>query len=200
MAYRPCLTCGSKIWGPAFYSYLTWYVEEQRTRFRLVECSSCAADRRNAAAAGGDAWVDDAWLVAEQQLPVEQLVRFDPALGHPEHHIKEGSGASRRTRNGAAWCAFRVASPGLAVGRVFAVIRGRRTRSPVFRRVMPAAAGRFGQCLSGWSRCRQRRRKGAFQGPQGHRGRGAGRVVAAPHACGASVRYSASVWIRCVCT
>lgn len=74
MSFRPCLTCGARIWGGAFYSYLTWYDGETRVRFRLVECGSCASDRRNSASETGDAWVDDDWVIATRQLPVDQLV------------------------------------------------------------------------------------------------------------------------------
>lgn len=61
MAFRPCVTCGSRFGGRAEYSYLTWFVAEERHRVRVSQCGSCSADLRNGLLETGDIWRDDDW-------------------------------------------------------------------------------------------------------------------------------------------
>jgi hypothetical protein len=72
VAFRPCLGCGRKFFGGAEYTYVTWFVDEERFRVRYVECRSCAADRRNSALEAGDSWAGDEWVIAAPQVPVSE--------------------------------------------------------------------------------------------------------------------------------
>jgi hypothetical protein len=78
MAYRPCLSCGQRFFGPSFYTYVTWFDGEARYGNRLVQCGECAAELRNPVLERADALSDSGWTEAPGAPPISGAVRIPP--------------------------------------------------------------------------------------------------------------------------
>jgi hypothetical protein len=65
MAYRPCVSCGQRFHGGSVFTYLTWYLGEEKYRVRMQQCMSCSAELRNSVLAAGDTWSDGDWAMPE---------------------------------------------------------------------------------------------------------------------------------------
>jgi len=100
VAYRPCLTCGQRFYGASEFTYVTWYVGEDKFSFRLTECRVCASDRRNAVSAVADVRSEQGWEMsvdpALQLLQLERVVVTDSAAVDPgEMTVVSSSSRSR---------------------------------------------------------------------------------------------------------
>jgi hypothetical protein len=69
MAFEPCVSCHRKFVGPTVFTYVTWWVGEDRHSFRLRQCDACASEIRNSTLEAADARDQDGdWHSAAGEL------------------------------------------------------------------------------------------------------------------------------------
>jgi len=76
MAWDPCVSCGKPFHGPTVFTYVTWHLGEERSTYRMRQCTSCSADLRNAALERGDRRGEDGnWVRSEliEQAPLKAV-------------------------------------------------------------------------------------------------------------------------------
>lgn len=98
MAWDPCVSCGREYHGSTQFTYVTWYVGQERFAYRMRQCDECAAQLRTDARGNGDAReANGQWSVSPVQ-PDRRSPTAPPEHGGV-HHL-----ASRRKRsaNGAS--------------------------------------------------------------------------------------------------